>query len=145
LNHYSGSGDHKNYLDTLGVRISPREGEPTLCYLCDHEPTEDTREREEQILDGADLALIDAHFPNIANHAYGHGSQEFASNLARAFPDIMFLATHHGPSFSDEELRTSFQRHSSGIPNLRLAVEGTTLRWDTEKKVFSEPNLAAVR
>jgi ribonuclease BN (tRNA processing enzyme) len=141
LNHYSGAGDGKRYLDTLGLRVRPIGGQPVVCYLCDHEPTEATWAIEQEIVKGAHLALLDAHFPNIADHAFGHGSQEHASKLAKAFPDIVFLATHHGPSFSDQALLESFERHTGGIGNLRLAVEGTTLQWDVERALFDELQL----
>jgi phosphoribosyl 1,2-cyclic phosphodiesterase len=138
LYHYSGSGDHKRFLDTLGIRISVTNDGPVLAYLCDHEPTEETREMETKALSGAQIALVDAHFPTIANHAYGHGSQEFAAKLARAFPKTIIIATHHGPSFSDEVLRESFSRYSRDLPNLRLATEGTTFRWNCDTKKFEE-------
>lgn len=141
LYHYSGSGDRKRNLDTLGIRIHPRSGEPVLCYLCDHEPTEQTREMEVGVLDGAHVALLDAHFLNIADHAYGHGSQEHAAKIARAFPNTLVLATHHGPTWSDHELQGSFALHSQGLRNLRLAVEGTTYRWDPENKAYVEKPL----
>jgi phosphoribosyl 1,2-cyclic phosphodiesterase len=138
LYHYSGSGDHKRFLDTLGIRISVTDGGPVLCYLCDHEPTEKTHEMEGEVLSGASIALVDAHFPSIANHAYGHGSQEYAAKLAHAFPETVIIATHHGPSFSDEVIRESFAKYSRDLPNLRIATEGTTYRWNFDKKVFEE-------
>jgi ribonuclease BN (tRNA processing enzyme) len=141
LYHYSGSGADKHYLDTLGFRLLPDQGEPVVCYLCDHEPTAATRTLEQEILTGAHLALLDAHFPDIASHAFGHGSLEQASALARAFPETFFLATHHGPSFSDREIREGFEKYSQHLSNLQLGVEGMTLRWDAERRAFIEGGL----
>jgi ribonuclease BN (tRNA processing enzyme) len=145
LNHYSGSADRKRYLDTLGLRISPLGCEPVVSYLCDHEPTDETRSAEKFLLNGAEIALIDANFLNTTDQAFGHGSQETAAKLAQSYPDILFLATHHGPGFSDEQLMASFEHHARGLSNLRLAVEGTTLRWDSKSTVFAEPETVLAR
>jgi ribonuclease BN (tRNA processing enzyme) len=145
LNHYSGSGNNKLYLDTLGLRIAAVRGKLVVSYLCDHEPVDDTWSVEKFLLEGAELALIDANFPDTADQAFGHGSQETGARLAHAYPDILFLATHHGPGFSDEQLTASFERHARGLSNLRLAAEGTTLRWDVKSGDFAESELAVAR
>jgi hypothetical protein len=61
LNHYSGGGRHKNRLDTLGYLLRSPQGF-VVAYLCDHEPSAETAADEERMLEGAHLALIDAHF-----------------------------------------------------------------------------------
>ncbi|HEY7818673.1 MAG TPA: MBL fold metallo-hydrolase, partial [Vicinamibacteria bacterium] len=79
LNHYSGGGKSKNRLDTLGSRLRSPQGF-VIAYLCDHEPSPATARDEECMLEGAHLALIDAHFADRVQHAYGHGSQEHAAS-----------------------------------------------------------------
>ena len=137
LNHYSGGGKKKHRLDTIGLRLSLKNG-PTICYLCDHEPTERTRPMELRILATADLVVMDAHFRDIDDHAFGHGSIEHAAETARQFPRLLVLAGHHAPMLSDDQLRDASQRHGEGLANFRLAVEGTSFWWDAKKMVFRE-------
>lgn len=139
LNHYSGMGEDKNLLDTLGYRVQSPEGF-VLAYLCDHEPTEETFEVEARMFDGAHLAIVDAHFPDRSDHAFGHGSQEHASELARHHPDTLVLAGHHGPTFTDEAIRRTYRRYARGLKNYALATESTRLTWSRRTgKLSSRP------
>jgi ribonuclease BN (tRNA processing enzyme) len=133
LNHYSGAGRHKNRLDTLGFRLRSPQGF-VLSYLCDHEPTEETTDDEERMLRGAQLAVVDAHFADRSQHAYGHGSQEHAAQLARSHPETLVLAGHHGPIATDREIRRAKERHGKGLPNYALAEEGLRISWSASTK-----------
>jgi ribonuclease BN (tRNA processing enzyme) len=137
LHHYSGEDHDRQWLDTLGFRVTAPDG-ATLGYLCDHEPHEGTREVEERLLRGSHLAVYDAHFADIAQHAHGHGSQEHASRMAREHPSVTVLAGHHGPTLSDGEIRAAYRRHRRGLPNFRLAVEGAAWRFDRRRSAFVE-------
>ena len=135
LHHYSGEGLSFRILDTLGFQLTAPDG-ATLAYLCDHAPTRRTREVEQALLDGAHLAVYDAHFPDVRHHAHGHGSQEHASRMARANPRALILAGHHGPILSDATIRAAHRRHGRGLRNFALAVEGTTYAWDAKRSAF---------
>lgn len=135
LNHYSGAGRRRLYLDTLGYRIRA-DGGPSVAYLSDHEPTPRTRETERRMTQGGHLVVLDAHFPDVAQHAFGHGSQEHAALVARERPAALVLAGHHGPAFSDAQIRASGRRHSRGLRNLELAVEGTGYAWSPRRRAF---------
>jgi ribonuclease BN (tRNA processing enzyme) len=128
LNHYSGAGRQKNRLDTLGYRVRTPQGF-VLSYLCDHEPTEKTGRDEERMLRGAHLAVVDAHFADRSQHAYGHGSQEHAAELARRHPDTFVLAAHHGPIATDGDIRRAERRHGKGLANYAIAEEGLGIAW----------------
>jgi len=93
---------------------------------------------ELRILATAHLVVMDAHFPDIEDHAFGHGSIEHAAEMARQFPRLLVLAGHHAPMLSDDQLRDASQRHGEGLANFRLAVEGTSFWWDPKKMVFRE-------
>lgn len=130
LNHYSGGGSlGRNYLSTIGYRLTSEAG-ASIAYLSDHEPTEATREVEERAVGGAHLAFFDAHFADYAEQRFGHGSQEHAANVARAHSKTLVLCGHHGPMYSDRELRANFRRHGRGVTNLALAVEGHRYGWN---------------
>jgi ribonuclease BN (tRNA processing enzyme) len=136
LHHYSGgNGARKRYLDTAGYRLSAAGG-PRVAYISDHEPNARTRSTEEEILQGSQLAVYDAHFQDIADHMYGHGSQEYAAQVARAHPGTLVLAGHIGPMYSDEEVFASYGRHAQGVRNFRLALEGSRFRWDASRGAF---------
>jgi phosphoribosyl 1,2-cyclic phosphodiesterase len=135
LNHYSGSPDARRPLDTIGFRLEV-EGGPVLAYLSDHEPGPDTLATELGLLDGAHLAVLDSHFADVRQHAHGHGSQEHTASLARRRTGTLILAGHHGPLFSDDDIRAAHARHAAGLPNFALAVEGTTYAWDGVRKAF---------
>ena len=137
LNHYAGGGKKTRRLDTIGLRLSLKNG-PTICYLCDHEPTEGTRSLEHRILKNAHLAVVDAHFLNIDDHAYGHGSIEHAARVATEFPRLLVLAGHHAPMSLDNQLQDASRRHGGRLANFRLAVEGTSFWWDPKRTVFRE-------
>jgi phosphoribosyl 1,2-cyclic phosphodiesterase len=136
LNHYSGAGRRRLFLSTLGYRISA-EGGPNVAYLSDHEPTPGTRETEERMTRNGHLVILDAHFPDIAQHAFGHGSQEHAAGVARESPRALVLAGHHGPAFTDAQIEASRRRHSRGLRNLDLAVEGRSYAWDAARMTFA--------
>ena len=129
LNHYSGGGGRKNRLETLGYRLRSPEG-LVVAYLCDHEPSPATAEDEQRMLEGAHLALIDAHFADRVDHAYGHGSQEHAASLARRHPGTLILAAHHGPTHDDRDIRRAHARHGKGLRNYAVAEEGMRLAWN---------------
>jgi phosphoribosyl 1,2-cyclic phosphodiesterase len=128
LNHYSGGGKRKNRLDTLGFRLRSPQGF-VVAYLCDHEPSPATERDEERMLDGAHLALIDAHFADRVQHAYGHGSQEHAAWLAKRHPGTLVLAAHHGPTNDDRDIRRAHARHGKDLKNYAVAAEGMRLVW----------------
>jgi len=129
LNHYSGMGAHRNNLATLGYRVRSPEGF-VFAYMCDHEPLPETRRVEDRMLSGAHLAIVDAHFSDRAQHAFGHGSQEHAAELATRHPGTLVLAGHHGPTETDAAIRESHRRHGRGMKNFALATEGMRLFWD---------------
>jgi ribonuclease BN (tRNA processing enzyme) len=130
LNHYSGGGAARNRLDTLGYRLRSSEGF-VLAYLCDHEPNSSTEADEARMLAGAHIAVIDAHFADRAEHAYGHGSQEHAASLARRNPDTFVLAAHHGPTSDDRDIRRAHRRHGRGLSNYAVAEEGMRVVWSS--------------
>jgi phosphoribosyl 1,2-cyclic phosphodiesterase len=136
LNHYSGQGFSRRPLETLGFRLEVRGDGPVVCYLSDHEPTEQTLATELAMLTGAHLAVYDAHFPDIKRQAHGHGSQEHSANMARRHPQTVVLAGHHGPMFSDREIRETHRGFARGLPNFQLAVEGATYTWDRRQAAF---------
>jgi ribonuclease BN (tRNA processing enzyme) len=137
LTHYSGgNGVKKRYLDTAGFRLSAPGG-PRIAYLSDHEPSKKTFALERQMLDGAHLAIYDAHFKDVKDQMYGHGSQEHAARVARSVPGTLVLAGHLGPMFSDEEVFACYGRHSQGVRNFQLALEGNRYRWDAAKGAFA--------
>ncbi len=121
----------------MGLRLALKGG-PVICYLCDHQPTARTRGLEDVVLDGADLAVLDAHFPNVENHTFGHGSIEYAANVARRFPGLLVLAGHHGPLSSDADIRRASRRYAGKLVNFHLAVEGATFRWSPSRQAFEE-------
>jgi len=135
LHHYSGIAPNQRYLDTLGYRLVV-DGGPTVAYLCDHEPTGKTSEMERRMVATANLAIVDASYSDIADHAFGHGSVESVAALARAFPEARILAAHHGPLRADAEIEEAGERHASGLPRFAIAREGATERWDPSSGRF---------
>lgn len=125
LHHYSGMAPHERHLQTLGYRLSVKQG-PTVAYLCDHQPTDDTRAAEDELVSGAQLAIVDANYADVAQHAFGHGSIEYAAALARRHPTVRVLAAHHGPTRTDDDIEEAHRRHGAGLANLALAVEGNS-------------------
>ena len=116
----------------LGYRVRSREGF-SLAYLCDHEPTIETEAIEVSMLKDASVAIVDAHFPDRAQHAFGHGSQEHAAALARRFPKTLILAGHHGPTASDAAIRRAHRQHGKSAQNFAIAAEGMRLRWNVRR------------
>lgn len=137
LHHYSGVAPNQRYLETLGYQLALAGG-PTVAYLSDHEPTDSTRDAEDALVDSCELALIDANYGEICDHAFGHGSIEYAAALATRYPHAHVLAAHHGPLRTDEAIEASLRRHAR-TPNLDIAVEGTTLIWDADVRRFTRP------
>ncbi len=135
LNHYSGLGDSRCDLPTFGYRLRVHDG-PTLLYLCDHEPTPDTRAMEDDALSTADLAILDASYGDVSEHAFGHGSMESSAMLARRFPSVHVFAGHHGPMRSDADIQEAAQCHASDIPRFTIAVEGMAKDWDQRAASF---------
>lgn len=135
LFHYSGEGRSIQVLDAIGFRLTAPDG-AIIAYLSDHEPRPSTGAAERDLLEGAHLALYDAHFPNVRNHMHGHGSQEHAARMAREHPQTLVLAGHHGPAFSDRQILSAYRRHRRGAPNFELAVEGREYRFDLRRQAF---------
>lgn len=133
LHHYSGMSPHRRYLETVGFQLA-LDGGPTVAYLSDHEPTDATRAVEDSVVGASQLALIDANYGGIHEHAFGHGSVEYAAALARRHPGVQLVAAHHGPLRTDEAIEASFAQH--GAPNLRVATEGLSLTWDPGSSKF---------
>jgi phosphoribosyl 1,2-cyclic phosphodiesterase len=136
LNHYAGGGDNPiRRLDTLGYRLTLPKG-PCVAYLSDHEPTSRTAATEEAMVDGSHVSLFDAHFGDVRQHCFGHGSQEHAAGVARQHPHTLVLAGHHSPMTADAELQETKRRHGRGIGNYRLAIEGSGYRWNKRTETF---------
>lgn len=136
LNHYSGAGESRRRLDTLGFRLTREDG-ARVAYLCDHEPNRSTRRVEEEMLSGTQLAVYDAHFADVAHQRFGHGSQEHAAEMARRHPETLILASHLGPMLSDTALHATRRRFAAGLRNYRLASEGLRLRWSPARAAFA--------
>lgn len=136
LNHYSGSGSGKRLLDTIGFRIQAGDG-PVISYLSDHEPNNDTKKEEDFLISGSSLILVDAHFDELAKQAFGHGSIEFASRLARDVSGALVIAGHLGSLLRDEDIIAAVLRHAAGVDNCRIAREGDSYRWSAKEKRFA--------
>jgi phosphoribosyl 1,2-cyclic phosphodiesterase len=137
LNHYSGEGPRRRDLDTIGYRLSAREG-PAIAYLTDHEPSQKRDSAERRLVERAHLAVMDAHFVDFTDQQYGHGSQEGAAGIARRHPNTLVLGGHHGPVQTDAAIREGWRRHARGLSNYRIAVEGRTLVWNPRRRAFVE-------
>lgn len=133
LHHYSGMSPNRRYLETLGYQLA-LDGGPSVAYLSDHEPTDATRAIEDDLVGAAQLALIDANYGEICEHAFGHGSIEYAAALASRHPRAQVLAGHHGPLRTDEAIDATHRRH--GAPNLAIAAEGASFTWDVSLRRF---------
>ncbi len=144
LNHYSGMGTTKRCLDTIGFRLSLASG-PVVAYLSDHEPGTDLLVNESLLTAGASLILVDAHYLNVADHAFGHGSVEHAARLARKLPDTVVIAGHTGSLLADEEIIAAVLRHAAGIDNCRIAREGDSYRWNSREGKFAGAHYARAR
>ncbi len=135
LNHYSGTPEDKSVVQTSGYRLS-REGGPIVCYISDHEPGPATVDVEGQLTRDANIVLYDSHFSTIAEQRFGHGSQEHSANVAKSSPNLLVLAGHHGPMYSDVDIEKTFRRLSKGLDNFALAVEGHGFVWDSTMEKF---------
>jgi len=135
LNHYSGEPHAPRRLDTLGYNLAAPDG-AAVAYVSDHEPTSGTRAAESRLLEGAQVAVIDAHFTDVRHHAHGHGSQQHAAQLARANPGVLVLAGHHGPTLTDGAIRAAHRRHGRGVTNFALAIEGSSYLWKARRRAF---------
>lgn len=133
LHHYSGMSPDRRYLETVGFQLALHDG-PTVAYLSDHEPTDATRAIEDRVVGSSHLAVIDANYGGLHEHAFGHGSIEYAAALARRQPGVQIVAAHHGPLRTDEAIEASFAQHA--VPNLRIATEGLSLSWDPGSSKF---------
>ncbi len=136
LHHYSGMAPARHHLETLGYHLQIDDG-PGVAYLSDHEPTSATRAMERELLDASQLAIVDANYGDIAEHAFGHGSIEYAAELARSHPRTTVLAAHHGPLRSDDAIVDAHRRHGSGCTNVSIAREGDAARWDPAQQTFT--------
>jgi phosphoribosyl 1,2-cyclic phosphodiesterase len=135
LHHFSGVAPHQRHLDTLGYQLAV-DGGPTIAYLSDHQPTIDTGAMEREILSGSTLAVIDANYGGVHEHAFGHGSVEYAAALARRHAKTTIVAGHHGPLRSDDAIEDAHHRYGDDRGNLTIAAEGATLRWDAANARF---------
>ena len=136
LHHYSGVDPERRYLDTLGYRLAVTGG-PSVAYLSDHEPTAATRALEDAVVARSQLVIVDANHSDVAQHAFGHGSIEYAAELARRHPATRVLAGHHGPLQSDAQIADAFSRHAAGCANVALAIEGGAEVWDAPSGRFN--------
>ena len=57
--------------------------------------------------------------------------------MAREHPGTLVLAGHHGPVFTDREIRAAFARYRRGTPNFALAIEGRRYRFDARRGAFT--------
>jgi phosphoribosyl 1,2-cyclic phosphodiesterase len=133
LHHYSGAAPHQHFIDTLGYHLVVDDG-PAVAYLSDHEPTATTNAMERGLFTSSQLAVVDANYAAIAEHAFGHGSIEHAAALAREHPSTVVLASHHGPLLTDAAIEEAHRRY--GCANLAIAAEGNVLRWDAATSRF---------
>ena len=136
LHHYSGMGADRRDLETLGYRVAV-DGGPRIAYLCDHEPTPATRAAEDALCASADLALVDANYGELGEHAFGHGSLAYAGEVAARHPGTWILATHHGPGRTDDAIEAGLARHGAERPNLAIARDGLRARWDAAARRFA--------
>lgn len=135
LHHYSGVAPHERHLDTLGYHLAI-EGGPAVAYLSDHQPTAESRTMERMLLAASQLAVLDANYGAIHEHAFGHGSVEYAAELAREHPATSILAAHHGPLRSDDAIEDAHRRFGGASGNLIVAAENAVLRWDVTTARF---------
>jgi phosphoribosyl 1,2-cyclic phosphodiesterase len=135
LHHYSGVAPDRRHLDTLGYHLA-LDGGPRLAYLCDHEPTPATRATEDTLLATSELALVDANYGEVAEHAFGHGSLAYAAEVARRHPHALVIATHHGPARTDDAIEDGHRRHGAACANLAIARDGLRARWDAPARRF---------
>jgi phosphoribosyl 1,2-cyclic phosphodiesterase len=135
LHHYSGMAPHQRHLDTLGYHLVV-DGGPAVAYLSDHEPTTATQAMERELLAASQLAVIDANYAAIADHAFGHGSVEYAAVLAGRHPSTWILAAHHGPMRTDDAIEDAHRRYGGAHANLTIAVEGAVIAWDAAAARF---------
>lgn len=135
LNHFSGNGDSRLLVETIGYRITVPGG-PTIAYLSDHMPSEEGRADELRGISGAHMAVFDAHYAEIADQNYGHGSQEYASSIARENPEMTVFAAHHGAGLSDGKITDAFAKFGKDLPNYKLAIENESYRWNRGRKTF---------
>lgn len=123
LHHYSGIAPNRRHLDTLAYRLALHAG-PRVTYACDHEPTAATRAVEDELVAASDLALVDANYGELADHAFGHGSLAYAAEVAARHPRTTIVATHHGPQRGDDAIEAGLAKHGAGRPNLAIARDG---------------------
>lgn len=136
LHHYSGVGDDRCFLETVAYHLAIADG-PRIAYLCDHEPTPATRATEDRLCGSAELALLDANYGELSEHAFGHGSLAYAAEVAGRHPQTWVLATHHGPARTDDAIEAGLHRHGHARPNLAVAREGMRVPWDAVAKRFA--------
>jgi hypothetical protein len=132
LNHFSGYRHDRSPVETIGYAVRTANG-ASAAYFSDHMPDQETKELENRILSTARLAVFDAHYPTIAEQNFGHGSLEYAADIARENERVIILGGHHGATLSDEEIRGAHERFSSSAANFRLAVEGDAYEWCGEE------------
>ena len=135
LHHYSGIAPNRRFLETVGYRLAI-DGGPAIAYLCDHEPTAATQPVEDALLADSQLALVDANYARIADHAFGHGSIEYAAQVARRHTNVHVLATHHGPMLSDRDIDDAHRTFGKGCANLAVSTEHSEARWNPAARRF---------
>lgn len=144
LNHFSGNGESRLLVETIGYNIAMTGG-PAIAYLSDHMPCEEALENETRGLDGAHMALFDAHYAEIQEQNFGHGSQEYASSVARKHPDMLIFAGHHGAGLTDGKIMDAFMKFGNDLPNYKLAIENETYRWNRGRKTFVKASLRSLK
>jgi phosphoribosyl 1,2-cyclic phosphodiesterase len=144
LNHFSGNGESKLLVETFGYRIAVKDG-PIIAYLSDHMPSEAGLEDETRGIKGAHMALFDAHYPEIADQNFGHGSQEYASSVARKYPEMLVFAAHHGAGLSDGKITDAFLKFGKDLPNYKLAIENETYRWNRGRRTFAKTSARTLK
>lgn len=138
LNHFSGGGESKKVLDTAGFRFEHDCG-AVVAYLSDHQPSPDSGPLEHRLTNGAHLMVYDSTYPRIDDHAYGHGSIEYAAKVSRSLPGQIVLAAHHGPASSDRTIFEAHRKFGKGLPDFHLAIEGDAFRWSAANSLFVPP------
>ena len=136
LHHYSGMGADRRDLETLGYRLAV-DGGPRVAYLCDHEPTPATRATEDALCGAADLALVDANYGELSEHAFGHGSLAYAGEVAARHPTTWILADPPRPGPHRRRHRGRPGPPRRGRPNLAIARDGLRATWDAAAGRFA--------
>ncbi len=121
---------------TLGYRIT--EGDATLCYLPDHEPSlgaslEDARQEwisGMALAAGADVLIHDGQYTDDeypAHLGWGHSAVSDAITFAQRAEVERLVLFHHDPLHDDEALDELGRQAGEMFEGARLAAEGADL------------------